>query len=96
MGEGTWCLKSSIHTSEAWLLAVADSHGAWNDERGTLKAVGLWDHELLMMEAFNVNYGTLYSPDRRQQVNRAHADHQKAGLHGIRTYVTDHLNNIST
>ena len=54
------------------------SHGGWNDEKNTLKEVGLYKHVLAMAAAMNLNYGTIYSPDRQGQV--ADATHDQVTL----------------
>ncbi|CAK0848809.1 unnamed protein product [Prorocentrum cordatum] len=77
-----------------WMTIRWDSHGAWNDERGTLKEVGLWEHELLMCAAYNVNYGTLYSPDRQGQVNKANEDQRKLLTPGTDALFLHHLPRI--
>lgn len=47
------------------------SHGAWNDGRGALREAGLWGHELMMIAAMNVAYGSTYSPPRLAQLREA-------------------------
>lgn len=44
------------------------SHGAWNDGKLALKDTQLWCHQLLMMGAMNVSYGSTFAPPRLQQL----------------------------
>lgn len=51
------------------------SHGAQADVAGTLKAVGLWRHQVLYCSAVNAVHGSLLSPPRLRQLRESAIDY---------------------
>lgn len=65
--------QKQLNLDSCWDL----SHGCWNDTRKALKSTSMWPHVLLTIVAYNVPYGTTFTPSRLKQMREAVKEYQQ-------------------
>ncbi len=72
----------------------ANPHGDHNDLRGAAKAIDKWPHELFIVAAYNVMYGSKYSPAIQRQLIYLFKDHMQLMTHETRPIFQNDLHRI--